>query len=239
MLSGQALIRAAELRSVSTEYSRYVTATQTFRDKYFSIPGDMNNATRFWGRLNGNADCVSNSTPAAAVAAPGACDGNGDGAIFASVAANQSGEGFQFFRHLALAGLIEGSYTGIAGAAGYRQLVAGTNAPRGKLSNSAWWLGVLGISDGTSFAWAGDYGNPMSYGGVEPTDINETAIFKPEEAWNIDAKIDDGKPALGKVRDYRVSNGCHTQSTQALAASTEYALNTTTEQCTLVFISGF
>ncbi|MFZ4541879.1 MAG: type II secretion system protein [Rickettsiales bacterium] len=34
ILSGQALIRASELRSVSTEQQRYFTAIQTFRDKY-------------------------------------------------------------------------------------------------------------------------------------------------------------------------------------------------------------
>ncbi len=32
ILAGQSLIRAAELRSVSTEYNRFVTATQSFRD---------------------------------------------------------------------------------------------------------------------------------------------------------------------------------------------------------------
>lgn len=36
ILAGQSLIRAAELRAVSTEYSRYATAVQSFRDKYFA-----------------------------------------------------------------------------------------------------------------------------------------------------------------------------------------------------------
>ena len=49
VLTGQSLIRAAELRSVSTEYSRYVASVHTFRDKYFALPGDMTNATQFWG----------------------------------------------------------------------------------------------------------------------------------------------------------------------------------------------
>lgn len=239
VLSGQSLIRAAELRSISSDFQRYTTAAQTFRDKYFSIPGDMRNATQFWGRLNGNADCATNTTPASAVAAPGVCDGDGNGSLPASVAANQSGESFQFFRQLALAGLIEGNYSGLSGAAGTRQLVAGTNAPRGKISNSAWYVEQFNFMDGTGFAWAGQYGNPLIYGGVEAADINENPILKPEEAWNIDTKLDDGKPALGNVRDYRIMSGCHTQNTQALAATTEYALITTSAQCHLVFISSF
>ncbi len=34
VLSGQSLIRAAELRSITEDYARYVTATHTFKDKY-------------------------------------------------------------------------------------------------------------------------------------------------------------------------------------------------------------
>ena len=41
VLSGQSLIRAAELRAVSTEHSKFVTAMNSFRDKYFAAPGDM------------------------------------------------------------------------------------------------------------------------------------------------------------------------------------------------------
>ena len=39
VLAGQSLIRAAELRSVATEYNKYVTASRTFRDRYFGLPG--------------------------------------------------------------------------------------------------------------------------------------------------------------------------------------------------------
>ena len=38
VLSGQALIRAAELRSVTADYQRYTAAIMVFRDKYFSFP---------------------------------------------------------------------------------------------------------------------------------------------------------------------------------------------------------
>ncbi|PZP83692.1 MAG: type II secretion system protein, partial [Azospirillum brasilense] len=36
ILGGQSLIRAAELRTISTDANRYITAAQTFRDKYFA-----------------------------------------------------------------------------------------------------------------------------------------------------------------------------------------------------------
>jgi hypothetical protein len=45
----------------------------------------------------------------------------------------------------------------------------------------------------------GDYGNSLVLLG--PNSISGTLdpLFKPEEAWNIDIKIDDGKPATGKI----------------------------------------
>jgi prepilin-type N-terminal cleavage/methylation domain-containing protein len=49
VLSGQSLIHAAELRAVTTEYQKYMTAVRSFKDKYFASPGDMNNATSLWG----------------------------------------------------------------------------------------------------------------------------------------------------------------------------------------------
>lgn len=48
ILAGQSLIRASELRSVSTELQRYSSAIYSFRDQYMALPGDMLNATSFW-----------------------------------------------------------------------------------------------------------------------------------------------------------------------------------------------
>ena len=110
ILTGQSLIRASELRSVTTEYQRYITATQTFRDKYFALPGDMNNATRFWG--DDNAACADAAIPNGT---PGTCNGNGNGGL-EWAGASATGERFQFWKHLSLAGVIEGTYSGLAGS---------------------------------------------------------------------------------------------------------------------------
>ena len=54
ILTGQSLIRAAELRSVTTEFQKYQTAMMTFRDRYMALPGDMRNATAFLGSFARN-----------------------------------------------------------------------------------------------------------------------------------------------------------------------------------------
>ena len=47
VLTGKSLIRASELRSVVSQFQAFHAAHNAFKDKYFSIAGDMNNATQF------------------------------------------------------------------------------------------------------------------------------------------------------------------------------------------------
>lgn len=193
ILAGQSLIRAAELRSVSTEYNRYVTASQTFRDKYFAIPGDITNATAFWG--------TTASCPGTAGTGTQTCNGNGNGQINFGGGANQYSELFTFWQHLANAGLIEGNYTGIGGAGSVHTSLA-TNSPKSRISSGYWsaltWGGPI---TGQASFFDGNYGdNYLELGGLIATSLAETGLLKPEEIWNLDAKMDDGKPATGFVR---------------------------------------
>ncbi len=79
ILTGQNLIRAAELRSVTTEFQTYQTAVMTFRDKYFALPGDMRNATDFWGSAGGGGQGAACSSANATTGST--CNGDGNGQI--------------------------------------------------------------------------------------------------------------------------------------------------------------
>lgn len=227
ILTGQSLIRAAELRSVTTELHRYQTATQTFRDKYMAIPGDMNTATKFWG--DDNAACpdaaVTNGTP-------GTCNGDNNGTITTSASAGATGERFEFWRQLALAGLIEGSYTGLAGPVGTTDHVVGTNAPASKYPSGLWSANTNGIVTGNANQFDRKHAsNTFVLGKRDPTDggANEP-LLKPEEAWNIDAKLDDGKPGTGRITARYWNNLCATASSSADIAA-DYNLTSTIAQC--------
>lgn len=239
ILAGQSLIRASELRAVTSEYQRYATATQTFRDKYFAIPGDFNGATKFWGRLNGNADCATNS--AAAVAAPGACDGDGDGMSEGGAGPGTSAEMLQFWRQLALAGLIEGSYSGLGGPTVgiLQEHVLGTNAPRSKISTAGWGAIWAGVTGGSGNAFAADYGNYFGFGSpLTGNGLTLNFVIKPEEAWNIDTKMDDGKPGTGKIMPY-TWGACTTAANQTDNAAAQYDLIDTSIACGLYFVRSF
>lgn len=230
ILAGQSLIRASELRSVSTEYQRYVSAAQTFRDKYFAIPGDMTNATKFWG--DDNAVCpdaaVTNGTP-------GTCNGNGNGLV--PLGSIEPYEQHRLWQHLALAGLIEGSYTGIAGAGGASHCVIGTNCPRAKLGSAGWGIEAYANYPGDSGWYAHQYGNVLVFGAQNSSENPSVAVLKPEEAWNIDTKLDDGRPAYGKVLAIRYTT-C-TFSTTGTDKNKEYRLDTNAAACALAFSQAF
>jgi prepilin-type N-terminal cleavage/methylation domain-containing protein len=238
ILAGQSLIRASELRAVTSEYQRYAAATQTFRDKYFAVPGDFRDATRFWTRQVGTADCVTNS--GAAVSTPGACDGNGDGRIDSAAAVSAAGEMYQYWRQMALAGLIEGSYTGLAGpgtpTAGW-DCVIGSNVPRSKISNVGWSTRQLFNYAGDGGWYGLDYGNLFTIGGQATGTTTMTAAFKSEEAWNIDTKLDDGKPGAGKVVT-NWSNNC-TNSASQVVLTGDYNLSSTSVNCAIHFRQQF
>lgn len=246
ILAGKSLIRAAELRSAVAEYGRYYTAAKTFRDKYFAVPGDFSDASRFWGRMNSNADCATNSS--ASVASTGACDGDGGGTLpwTNSGAVSTAQEMHQFWRHLNLAGLIEGNYSGLAGPTlNSADVVPGTNSPISKLGNAGWGAGQLVCGSGaacyatlTSVSAYPPYlmlGARVTTGGNVP----KNPAMKPEESWNIDTKLDDGLPASGRVIAYwGWVNGCTTSATNTDATGT-YNLASSTISCSLFFLNAF
>lgn len=243
ILTGQTLIRAAELRSISTEFQRYQSAVHTFRDKYFALPGDMRNATDFWGAVDGNdglgSDCyTANSTNALT------CNGDGDGEIDTYTGQSIGGmEAVRFWQHLANAGLIEGQFTGAPNGvvtADNRLAARGVNVPTSKLGQAAWWASYAGnITSTSAYIWPGNHGNVFIFGNVEPTDITEIPALRPEEAWNIDTKLDDGKPGTGSLLIYRNLTNCHTSNDGTNPSGSDYQLSSSDIECFLFFSNAF
>lgn len=234
ILAGQSLIRAAELRSFSTDTQRYITAIQTFRDKYFAIPGDMTNAVRFWGAQAGGTadgpDAACGPALTAAAAGTATCNGNGNGNIAAVNAENY--ETYRSWQHLANAGLIEGSYSGVtAGAANSFSPSIGVNSPRSRISNSGFTLvyyaPTTSSADPTYFV--SPNGN-MFWFGTAAASYTSAPALKPEEAWNIDTKLDDGRPGYGNILSTKSATTCNTNTDPSLS---EYQLSLSGINCSL------
>lgn len=89
---GQSLIRSAELNSVIRDVNKYRVAINSFKLKYNSLPGDMDNADSYWPPPL----CVAHY-----VVMPEQCNGNGNG-----IMGDYLNEGIRSWQHLSLSELI-------------------------------------------------------------------------------------------------------------------------------------
>lgn len=243
ILSGQSLIHAAELRSVSTQRDRYASAVQAFRDKYFQLPGDFNNAESFWGQQAAGIPCRTTASSGALT-----CNGNGDGQFAAFMMMDSGGvwhasdESFRAWQHLANAGLIEGQFAGISGGGLCATATNGLPAcPLGKISNSAWFMNTYSVS----ISSANGFDNAGGDNGLEFIGTLGTGILSPQDIWNIDTKVDDGKPATGKILVYAetalsdCTDAAGTTAVQAASLSANYLLSATTTSCGMFYHKQF
>ena len=233
VLTGQSLIHAAELRAVTTERDKYTVAFGAFRDKYLALPRDMANATAYWGALDADPSACSG------IAATGlpTCNGNGDGIMGND---SYSFESFRAWQHLANAGLVEGNYSGTLAISGNNLLQFGTNAPRSKMANAGWSVNSVA---GASLAGAHDFyfytsetilffGKPYyDYSDTFRDAVGET--IKAEDAYNIDSKVDDGKPDTGRAFVNTKNTDCVDGSPAA------YVLTSPVKACNLAFRFGY
>lgn len=196
VLVGQDLIRAAELRNVSSFQNEVKTAMQTFRTKYPGIPGDINGVRYGLGPAQDGAGCG-----AALGAAPPNGQGDGNGLIedadpgTGTLSNTHDGEVACFWAHLTTANveLIGGSFNGNDGA----NNTVGTHMPAMRTAQTRGW-GVF--TDGAdNFLITG----VVTDAGGDSYDIAN--VFIPLDAFNIDEKIDDGIPNSGIVQ--ALSNG--------------------------------
>lgn len=236
VMAGQSLIKSSSLGVVTKEMTALSSAITSFRDKYRQLPGDISDATRYWGT---NATCP---VPAAGFSTKSTCNGNGDGSITTHGATHY--EYLYIWHHLNSAGLINGF--AVSNFGNYATLSGATPAliPRRNVPGSKFEGGGFSISHYTSTgSWADDIFPPgsdgliISFGGRGASGVMNGRILLPEDAQAIDAKIDDGRIAAGAVIGAAdddtcvegASNGTYLYNNVNLA----YNLDSTTPSCYL------
>lgn len=202
VMTGQTLIRQAEIKSVISEYQAFDTATNAYKQKYGALAGDDPRAYSYFGTA-----CGTNSTTAGT-----GCNGNGNSQIglIRNVLGDALGEGTKYFEHLAKAGLIPGNFDGSCTlSTGFCTLYANVNSPLSKYGNGVW-----GIVNGGSYMISGlfklnrpvlmlmradaDYYGASAEASFSPY----MGVFKSIDLYGLDKKIDDGMPNTGNVRTY-------------------------------------
>lgn len=84
--------------------------------------------------------------------------------------------------------------------------------------------------------YVGSYGHTFVIGREDGIGGTNDPFLKPEEMWNLDAKLDDGRPAHGRVRPYKASHhpNCATDDT----SSASYALSESGLNCIMIVMTG-
>lgn len=233
IMAGQSLIRNAELATVTAEIDKFKKATVQFREQYQALPGDMSDATNYWGAQHATpATCATTASTSALT-----CNGDGNGLVNVATGAHET---FRYWQHLANAGFIEGRFNGVSGNLANTLGASPDNSPRARVENNGvWWIWSWGINP-AGFA-TGNYNNVIEVGGLngaagsylEPS----IGILTIEEQWNIDTKIDDGFATNGKVVT-RSWPACSNATSDSDTGGTYDLLDRTT-LCALLFRQQF
>lgn len=221
ILVGKNLIHAAQLRAVTGEVSRYKQAVVSFRDKYHALPGDFAGAVALWGAADGSAVTCQTTIGTGTQT----CDGDGNGTITSPGNPHNYYESFRAWQHLANAGMIDGAYTGVTGAGGSFNSVLRVNVPRSRLKEGGYTLTTMLM---------GAYVQTLVFGAQTAADISNGSVLTPDEAYTIDAKIDDGIPDMGTVQ--ATGTSCTVAS---VTVNTAYNSTIRDAACSLNFSLGF
>ena len=228
VLVGQDMIKAAEVRSTAGQIEKYNATVNTFRDKYQFIPGDITQAVASRFGFQTRTGVVAHG------------DGNGllEGCTTGANSTYGGCETTLFWRDLNTVNLIAGSFVTATDAveAGTTPTAVKLVLPDAKLGRGN-MVSVYGFR-GTNYY---QIGGVTAFTAGLPT---LAATLTPQEAFNIDAKVDDGRPNTGVARAANPATG-YNQTTDngatvpaaCIASATEYATTTealaTTQACHL------
>lgn len=187
VLVGQDLIRQAETTALIGQIQEYDTAMHTFKTKYGALPGDLPNATSVLPATSG-VTLTSGDGNGFLSDTPGE---GGTGTAFNSPTTTAS-EIVQVWAHLSTTGMIEGLFTGVTGTVTFPvQGSSSANFPSLKTGRG----GIVAFgnaSDAFNYYWLG-------LNAAASATLSTAANLRPDEAYGIDKKLDDGLPTSGNV----------------------------------------
>ncbi len=182
VLVGQDMVKGAEGRATAGQFEKYNSAVNAFRDKYRQVPGDLNpvQAAQF-GFL----------TRTGGVAGQGDSNGLLEGC--SSAATILGCETVMVWEDLSSANLLDGSFS----------VAYSSTPPTLTLSTIPTMLPIARMGRGNFFSIyvSGSY-NYYQLGGIAAITAGVPTLTKtitPQESYNIDSKLDDGKPATGSM----------------------------------------
>lgn len=224
VLVGKNILRGSEVQTIMADMKRFEGAIIQFTEQYNGVPGDITNATDYWGTDPNGCPSNANQNPRKET-----CNGDGDGFV------RSAPERFRTWQQLANAGFVPGTFSGVAGTGSGTHAVPGINVPAGKLPESAYAIIASVPFDSTDVSWfEGDYGNFLLFGYANNGNPSG-GVIRGADAATLDAKGDDGRPGTGLMRTTKSATNCHTSTDPAIS---EYDMRSSVKGCNFIYIMG-
>lgn len=236
VLTGRNLIHNAQIQSVVAQKEEFVRAVSTFRQRYNGLPGDITNATQIWGAAAAAASCNNMSTVSTSTET---CNGNGNQRISSYEENADAYERHRAWQHLANAGLISGRYTGVKASAANWHVRPGINSPSNDISGVGWTLFYVGTQEGDAWLFDGSYDHVLFAGKESANSSTNMPFLTPDEAWALDSKYDDGKPARGSMVSKYGATNCYQGVSGTTDFDATYRLSYKQAACMFIFRNLF
>lgn len=224
--AGRSLVNQTQLYSIIKDFTKIKVATAEFKSRFNAVAGDFKDGYSYWGTVGNCTNTYVNNSP------HDGCNGNGDGNLGPN---NDNYENRLMFKHLNLAGILDGKYSGTDDNGHFR---LGIDVPKGPLQNSGYYA-----TYDSYWGIAGENVDMLGFGADYPGAAPIAAILRPDEAKAIDVKIDDGLPVTGKILSGTApvnSNGHCTNGSgpEDLFSVTEYMLSNPQVACRMMYLYG-
>lgn len=218
--AGKDLIKSAELNTVVADSQKYRVAVNSFKLKYNTLPGDMNNATAYWGTVTGSCDTVAGTGTQT-------CDGDGDGRVNTmNHTPSGSHEAWRFWEHLNNSEIISGDFTGIAPTA------TTVSSPESKIANAYWHFYYITNGSDWGKTQSARHAFSLSADSFLATAAVGDGVLTPPDLYSIDVKADDGSANSGKITDPNSGGGLETGSSAIGVVNAAICSNSSTSDGT-------
>ncbi len=194
IVAGRSLVHTSRITSIIDNINKYKTAVRAFEIEYNGLPGDITNATLYWGSTTRN--------------------GNGDGAVATQY------NGALFFDHLSRAGLVEGSYSYDYALSNGVEI--GKTHPKTAIDGATFT--VTYNQRDKLFTNREVWNDPKENMFIlyQMNGALRASSLTPTDAYKIDVKIDDEKPGVGAMIVLSGTHDCALSHTAAAMKTTEY-----------------
>lgn len=229
IVATKSYVRNSQLSTSVQDAQYYISAFGQFTTTYGTAPGDFATASSTWATYGGYA--VGN--------------GDGNGFVRAPAATDNKAEYWYAFQHLSAAQLIQGTYTGVTGSGGTAQAVITSttvtgNVPQSSADGTAFLFdhpdSGTGVVSGDSLYFDGTYLHVLRLAGLLSSDtgLPLRGFLSPKEAYELDAKYDDGNPGMGWITtpNHTAAANCNTTN---VSASSAYNIAYGDRACWLIF----